>query len=118
MTGDIQDEEGENLTGVRDRADTEAAYAALQRRTPGGEASSPYARGAGDVLRWALGSSHAAPVTAVAVDGVPSLQLLAAELDAALVELEACLQRGTPEHYPRGVLDTLAWLSGQRDERP
>jgi hypothetical protein len=70
------------------------------------------------VLRWALGEAPAAPVTAAVADGLPSLQLLAAELDAALVELEACLQRGTPEHYTRGVLDTLAWLSGQRDDRP
>lgn len=117
MAGDIQDEAHENLTGVRPRADTEAAYEALRSRT-GAADGSPYSRGAADVLSWALGFSPAAPVTAVAAHGVPSLQLLAAELDAALVELEACLQRGTPEHYTRGVLDTLGWLSGQRDDRP
>lgn len=117
MTGDIQDEAHENLTGVRSRADTEAAYEALGDAA-GADGGSPYARGCADVLRWALGEAPAAPVTAAVADGLPSLQLLAAELDAALVELEACLQRGTPEHYTRGVLDTLAWLSGQRDDRP
>lgn len=117
MTGDIKDEAHEKLTGVRPRADTEAAYEAL-RSGAAPDGGSPYSRGAADVLRWALGASPAAPVTAVTADGAPSLQLLAAELDAALVELEACLQRGTPEHYTRGVLDTLAWLSGQRDDRP
>lgn len=117
MTGDIKDEAHENLTGVRRRADTQAAYDAL-RGTGEPEEGSPYDRGAADVLRWALGSAPAAPVTAAPADGLPSLQMLAAELDAALVELEACLQRGTPEHYTRGVLDALAWLSGQRDDRP
>ncbi len=115
MTGEIQDEARENLTGVRSRADAEAAYESFGDGRDGG---SPYSRGAADVLRWALGAAPAAPVTAAVAQGVPSLQLLAAELDAALVELEACLQRGTPEHYTRGVLDTLAWLSGQRDDRP
>lgn len=118
MTGDIQDEAHENLTGVRPRADTEAAYEALRSRAGAAADGSSYSQGAADVLRWALGLSPAAPVTAVTAHGAPSLQLLAAELDAALVELEACLQRGTPEHYTRGVLDTLAWLSGQRDDRP
>lgn len=117
MMGDIQDEEHENLTGVRPRADTEATYEALRRRA-GADEGSPYSHGAADVLRWALGLSPAAPVTAMAAHGVPSLQLLAAELDAALVELEDCLQRGAPEQYTRGVLDALAWLSGQRDDHP
>lgn len=117
MTGDIQDEAHENLTGVRPRADTEAAYEAVRSRAVAADGS-PYSRGSADVLRWALGLSQAAPVTAVTAPGTPSLQLLAAELDAALVDLEACLQRGAPEQYTRGVLDTLAWLSGQRDDRP
>lgn len=111
------DTPGGGAIGTRSRTDVENAHAALQEAAPplGGDA---YRTGALSGYRWALGRADSAPVTGAPGGGTPALDVLTAEVDAALVQLEDLTREPAALAYTQGVQEALAWVCGQRDDRP
>lgn len=99
------------MVGTRRRADIEREYGRLERATP-------FSRGAASGYQWALGQEDEGPVTGVHVEGPPGMDLLVAEVDAAVVRLEEQPPRSVPHDHIQGVHDALAWVCGQSEDRP
>ncbi|MEU6892481.1 hypothetical protein ABZ934_11935 [Streptomyces sp. NPDC046557] len=103
--------DGEEMVGTRRRADIERVYGSLERTTP-------FSRGAATGYQWALGREDEGPVTGVHAEGPPGIDLLIAEVDAAVVRLEEQPRRSVPHAHIQGVHDALAWVCGQTEEHP
>lgn len=105
--------------GTRGYGDVELAHKHLDARNTERSRSPQYSGGASAAYRWALGHSDSSPVTgAVDARGIPDLQLLTAEVDAAVVQMEDPTSPPGPADYSRGVHDALAWVCGHSDEAP
>ncbi|MEV6687114.1 hypothetical protein AB0N28_17480 [Streptomyces sp. NPDC051130] len=102
---------GEETVGTRRRADIERECRRLEQTTP-------FARGAASGYRWALGRDQEGPVTGVHAEGPPGMDLLTAEVDAAVVRLEEQPRSSVPHDHIQGVHDALAWVCGHTEDRP
>ncbi|WP_432187296.1 hypothetical protein [Streptomyces sp. Tue6028] len=109
-TGEDESGSASERVGVRPCSEVEAA---LNKLTGGQGAGSPQFRaGEAAAYEWALGRSAASPVTARAVEGVPDLRVLTAELDAVTVRLEDTGYLPGSMDYVRGLHHGFAWLCG------
>ncbi|MFC8916839.1 hypothetical protein ACGF5F_14895 [Streptomyces sp. NPDC047821] len=107
------------LIGTKPRTQVEAAYQRLEHKAAAPGLGTPFSLGAVAAYQWVLGRAAAAPVTgATAGGGVPSSQLLTAELDAAVVQLGDPTEGPERAAHVRGVHDVLAWVCGLVDEQP
>lgn len=104
--------------GVRDSAQVEQAFQRLEAGAAGPDQQTQYARGALAGYLWALGRGEPAPITAQESDGAPGLEVMTAETDAAIVQMEDSTQRTVPRDYLHGVHDALAWVCGHTDNKP
>ncbi|MGW7097840.1 hypothetical protein [Streptomyces sp. NPDC054838] len=111
MATRASDRSGEDLIGTRRRADIERECGRLRRTTA-------LSRGAASGYRWALGRDREGPVTGVHAEGPPGIDLLIAEVDAAVVRLEEQPGSSVPHDHIQGVHDALAWVCGQSEDRP
>ncbi|MGW7090193.1 hypothetical protein ACWGH2_42825 [Streptomyces sp. NPDC054871] len=79
----------EPLVGTRAYIDVELAQKQLDVTAADRGASSQFSSGVSAAYRWALGRADRSPVTgAGCAGGVPDLQALTAEVDAAVVQTE------------------------------
>lgn len=108
---------GGGAIGTRSRTEVEKAHEALEHAAApqGGGA---YRNGALTGYRWALGRADSAPVTGAPGGGTPGLEVMTAEVDAALVQLEDLTRDTAGLAYTQGVQEALAWVCGHRDDRP
>ncbi|MET7540677.1 hypothetical protein [Streptomyces sp. NPDC005507] len=105
--------------GTRAYADVELAQKRLGAGAAEGGPSPQYSSGASAAYRWALGRADRSPVTGAGdAEGVPKLQALTAEVDAAVVQMEDPTSGPGPRDYSRGVHDALAWVCGHSDHAP
>ncbi|MFC4608626.1 hypothetical protein ACFO9E_12455 [Streptomyces maoxianensis] len=109
----------EPRVGTRAYADVELAQKQLGAREVERGRSPQFSSGASAAYDWALGRADRAPVTGAGdAESVPDLQVLTAEVDAAVVQMEDPTGRPGPRDYNRGVHDALAWVCGHSDEAP
>ncbi|WP_189881412.1 hypothetical protein [Streptomyces xantholiticus] len=66
---------------------------------------------------WALGREARSPVTGTGADGVPDMELLTAEIDAAVVREDEAAGDPLTRDYVRGVHSALAWICGYSNRR-
>ncbi|WP_138900171.1 hypothetical protein [Streptomyces albidochromogenes] len=104
--------------GVRASAEVEQAFQCLDAVAAGPDQQTQYARGALAGYLWALGRGEHAPITAQATDVTPGLDVLTAETDAAIAQIEDSTQRTVPRDYIHGVHDALAWICGHTGNKP
>ncbi|MDI3419054.1 hypothetical protein [Streptomyces luteolus] len=107
------------MVGTRTYVDVEQAQKRMSVEAAEPDPSPQFSNGVSTAYRWALGHADRAPVTGDgAADGVPDLQTLTAEVDAAAVQTENLT--GLPEvrEYSRGVHDALAWVCGHTHHAP
>ncbi|MFG2862280.1 hypothetical protein [Streptomyces sioyaensis] len=105
--------------GTRAYADVELAQKQLDATQAERGRSPQFSSGASPAYHWALGRANRSPVTgADETEGVPDLQALTAEVDAAVVQMEDPASRPGPRDHSRGVHDALAWVCGHRDQAP
>ncbi|MDF3289804.1 hypothetical protein [Streptomyces silvisoli] len=103
------------LIGARPRSLVESAYQNLRQRSVRAD---QFTYGALDAYRWTMGSGVSAPLTGAQTAGVPDLERLTSEIDAAVVQLEDVTQRAGTRDFTQGVHDALAWVCGLSDEKP
>jgi hypothetical protein len=109
----------EPLVGTRAYADVELAQKRSSAEAAERGPSPQYSSGASAAYRWALGRVDRSPITgARRAEGVPELQALTAEVDAAVVQMEDPTSQPGPRDYSRGVHDALAWVCGHSDDAP
>ncbi|UYQ66048.1 hypothetical protein [Streptomyces peucetius] len=111
-----QRDEGQRV-GVRAYADAEAAERDLPALFSGGEHPPEYRAGVSAGYAWALGRDARAPVTGAGAKGVPDMELLTAEIDAAVVREDEAAADPVTRDYVRGAHAALAWLCGFSDRR-
>ncbi|GGT15534.1 hypothetical protein [Streptomyces purpureus] len=104
--------QGGQRIGVRTYGDVDGALSGLVERTEG---SAQFSAGEAAALQWALGRSDRAPVTGADVPGRPDLQVLTAEVDATVVQLEDPTTQAGGRDYLNGVHGALAWVCGHSD---
>ncbi|OKK17718.1 hypothetical protein AMK16_20685 [Streptomyces sp. CB00455] len=90
----------------------------MERLAPPGRAAGQSAAGAAAAYRWALGRTARAPVTSAHAHGVPDLELLTAEVDAAIVQLGDPTLPVDLRDFTLGVHDALGWVCGYNDQQP
>ncbi len=105
------------LIGARPRTLVEREYRNLRQRSLCDGPDAQFAHGALDAYRWTMGGGGA-PLTGARAAGVPDLQRLTSEIDAAVVQLDDATQRASTRDFTRGVHDALAWVCGLSDNRP
>ncbi|MEW2630706.1 hypothetical protein AB0903_03375 [Streptomyces sp. NPDC048389] len=103
--------------GVRAYADAEAAKRELPALLSGGGHPPEYGAGVAAGYSWALGRDARAPVTGAGANGVPDMELLTAEIDAAVVREDEAVADPATRDYVRGVHSALAWICGFSDRR-
>lgn len=103
--------------GVRAYADAEAAERELPALLSGREDPPEYRAGVAAGYSWALGRDAHAPVTGAGAGGVPDMELLTAEIDAAVVREDEAVADPVTRDYVRGVHSALAWICGFSDRR-
>ncbi|MGW7434188.1 hypothetical protein ACWGIN_32235 [Streptomyces sp. NPDC054861] len=110
----------EPLVGTREYAAVVVARNRLGARTGAVDPPSPqFTSGAAAAYQWALGGTERSPVTGNgSAEGVPGLQDLTAEVDAAVVQMEDPTSAAGPRDYHRGVHDALAWVCGHSNQAP
>ncbi|GAA1897580.1 hypothetical protein GCM10009837_19810 [Streptomyces durmitorensis] len=105
--------------GTRAYTDVELALKQLGVGPVERGSSPQFSGGASSAYRWALGRADRSPVTgADNAGGVPDLQALTAEADAAVVRTEDLTRSPGPRDYSRGVHDALAWVCGHTSQAP
>jgi hypothetical protein len=117
-TEQMQQHRTQEQVGARPRDEVERAHDALAAVAAGPTGQTQPSRGALAAYLWALGRGTATPVTGAASPGTPGPADLAAELEAAAVQLEDPARRNVPRDYTRGVHDALAWICGRADRHP
>lgn len=109
----------ETRVGTRTYADVELARKHVNAGEAGQSRSQQFSSGASAAYRWALGCADRSPVTGAGEgEGVPDLEALTAEVDAAVVQMEDPAAQAGPRDYSRGVHDALAWVCGHSDHAP
>ncbi|MFD3580428.1 hypothetical protein [Streptomyces sp. NPDC058644] len=105
--------------GTRAYTDVELARKQLGSRPTEPGSSPQFSSGVSAAYRWALGSADRSPVTGAADSGgVPDLQALTAEVDAAVVQTGDLTRPPGLRDYSRGVHDALAWVCGHTSQAP
>lgn len=102
----------ERRVGVRTYADVDLALKDLAARGDGAQ----FSAGEAAAFEWATGRTDRSPVTGAHAQAIPDLQLLTAEVDAAVVHLEDPTTASGNRDYMHGVHDALAWLCGHSDQ--
>ena len=102
----------EQRVGVRTYADVDLALKDLATR---GDGAPQFSAGEAAAFAWALGRADRSPVTGAHAPDIPDLQLLTAEVDAAVIHLEDPTTATGNRDYMLGVHDALAWLCGHSD---
>ncbi|WP_051813427.1 hypothetical protein [Kitasatospora sp. MBT63] len=100
-------------SGVRPAAEVAREYERVRAANGGARR-----RGALAAYRWALGLARSGPLTGTPAREVPTLEVLTAEVDASLVQLEASTRPSVGREYIEGAHDALAWVCGHTDTRP
>lgn len=103
--------------GVRAYEEAEAAARDLPTLFSDRTDPQPFRDGVSAGYRWALGRDVRAPVTGADADGVPDMELLTAEIDAAVVREDEAAAEPATRDFVRGVHTALAWLCGFSDRR-
>ncbi|MGX1508219.1 UNVERIFIED_CONTAM: hypothetical protein RKD43_006844 [Streptomyces graminofaciens] len=111
-----QRDEGKPV-GVRAYAEAEETERELPGLLSSREAPPGYRDGVSAGYRWALGRDARPPVTGAGADGVPDMELLTAEIDAAVVREDEAVNDPDTRDYVRGVHSALAWICGYSDRR-
>jgi len=112
-------QEGAALVGARAYADVELALKRLAANAAERGPSRQFASGAAAAYQWALGRAERSPVTGASrTPGVPDMQSLTAEADAAVVLVEDPTLPPGPRDHSRGVHDALAWVCGHSEQQP
>ncbi|MFF3287014.1 hypothetical protein [Streptomyces sp. NPDC003023] len=107
----------EQPVGVRAYAEAEAAVRELPGLLAGPEHPPQFRAGVTAGYSWALGREAGSPVTGVDAGGVPDMELLTAEIDAAVVREDEAAGDPATRDYVRGVHAALAWVCGFSERR-